>query len=139
MNKQKKNGGKRKSMRSKITKKSHSKSFRKTLNKNNKKQRFFSGGVYPGPPYELMDVRLDPGNSMVDSRQLPPIKGGFRKTHKQKGGFYGVDVMKSLSSMYPYALSNTTGMTELPAVGRLLNSNPITTNDNVSYQQKYLV
>ena len=110
-------------------------SFRKTPTR-----RFFSGGAYSGPPYPEADVRLDPRNQIVDSRLLPAMQGGEkRKSKKQKGGFYGIDMLKSLSSIYPYPLSNPTGATGLPSVGRILGSEPIQSIENMLYKEKYLV
>ncbi len=111
------------------------------VNKTNINRRFFNGGAYPSGPYEMADYRLDPQRQIVDSRLLPTIQGGKRnnKSIRQKGGFYGVDVLKTASSIYPYPLSNLTGMTELPAASRLLSSEQISNNDTTVYKEKYLV
>lgn len=128
----KQSGGK--STKRKNAKKTHKNTFRQ------KQNRFFNGGAYPGPPYGEMDVRLDPQRQLVDSRQLPNLKGGKKRTLKQRGGsFYGVDILKSISGMNPYPLANLTGLNSIPSSERLLAGNPIVNGENVTYKGRYLV
>jgi hypothetical protein len=142
-----KTGGKKQKL-GKVSRKQINRSMKKNMNNMNTKNikktnkirtnRFFSGGSYASPPYERTNYFMDPQREIVDSRLLPSIQSGGNKRN-QKGGFYGIDVIKTISSVYPYSMSNVTGMTELPTTSRILNNLPVINDQNNIPLRNYLV